>query len=125
MLLIYQVFEYVDTADYRDDLIDVVEQKDIRKIIYQILSGLLHCHEKGIFHRDIKPQNLLIEQGTLNTKISDWGLAEYYLPDTEYNVRVASRHYKGPELLLNNRNYDFSLDIWSLGLVFAGFVIML
>lgn len=119
------MFEYVDTADYRDDLIDVVEQKDIRKIIYQILSGLLHCHEKGIFHRDIKPQNLLIEQGTLNTKISDWGLAEYYLPDTEYNVRVASRHYKGPELLLNNRNYDFSLDIWSLGLVFAGFVIML
>ncbi len=74
-LLIYQVFEYVNTADYRDDLIDIVEQNDIQKIIFQILHGLLHCHEKGIFHRDIKPQNLLIEQGTLNTKISDWGLS--------------------------------------------------
>lgn len=74
-------------------------------------------------HRDIKPQNILIDRNTLAVKISDWGLAEYYLPDTEYNVRVASRHYKGPELLLNNRKYDFSLDIWSLGLVFAGFVI--
>jgi casein kinase II subunit alpha len=73
-------------------------------------------------HRDIKPHNILIDKKSLTVKISDWGLAEYYLPDTEYNVRVASRHFKGPELLLNNRNYDFSLDIWSLGLVFAGFV---
>lgn len=76
-------------------------------------------------HRDIKPQNILIDKKTLTVKISDWGLADYYLPETEYNVRVASRHYKGPELLLNNRNYDFSLDIWSLGLVFAGFVIFI
>ena len=89
------MFEYVNTAEYRD-LIDTVGQKDVKKIIYQILQGLLHCHEKGIVHRDIKPQNLLIDIETLNTKISDWGLAEYYLPETEYNVRVASRHFKGP-----------------------------
>lgn len=73
-------------------------------------------------HRDIKPQNLLIDAESLTVKISDWGLADYFLPETDYNVRVASRHYKGPELLLNNKRYDFSLDIWSLGLVFSGFV---
>ncbi len=72
--LLYQVFEYVNTAEYRD-LIDTVRPKDVKKIIYQILLGLLHCHEKGIVHRDIKPQNLLIDLETLNTKISDWGLA--------------------------------------------------
>jgi serine/threonine protein kinase len=55
----YQVFEFVNAADYRD-LVDTVKQDDIRKVIYQVLQGLLHCHEKGIVHRDIKPQNLLI-----------------------------------------------------------------
>jgi casein kinase II subunit alpha len=55
--------------------------------------------------------------------VADWGLADFYLPSREYNVRVASRYYKGPELLLNNKFYGYSLDIWSLGCVFAGLVI--
>ena len=49
----------------------------------------------------------------------DWGLAEYYFPGKDYNVRVASRYYKGPELLLDYKYYDYSLDIWSLGVTFA------
>jgi casein kinase II subunit alpha len=52
-------------------------------------------------------------------RVIDWGLAEYYRPGTEYNVRVASRHYKPPELLVNMRMYDYSLDMWSLGCVLA------
>jgi casein kinase II subunit alpha len=50
----------------------------------------------GIMHRDIKPQNVLIDQKRKILKIVDWGLADYYLPNKEYNVRVASRYYKGP-----------------------------
>ncbi len=50
----------------------------------------------GIMHRDIKPQNVLIDQEQGILKIEDWGLADYYLPNKEYNVRVASRYYKGP-----------------------------
>ena len=76
----------------------------------------------GIMHRDIKPQNVLIDQVKRELKIVDWGLADYYLPNKEYNVRVASRYYKGPELLVNNKFYDYSLDIWSLGCMFAGMV---
>lgn len=53
----------------------------------------------------------------------DWGLAEFYFPGKEYNVRVASRYFKGPELLLNYEYYDYSLDIWSVGCTFAGMVI--
>lgn len=55
-------------------------------------------------------------------KIIDWGLADYYLPQREYNVRVASRYYKAPELLLNNHFYDYAIDIWSVGCWFAAMV---
>jgi len=52
-------------------------------------------------------------------KLVDWGLAEFYFPDRPLNTRVASRYYKPPELLLNYTYYDYSLDVWSMGLVFA------
>jgi casein kinase II subunit alpha len=91
--------------------------------MYKIMEGLNYCHSMGIMHRDIKPQNVLIDQKRRTLKIVDWGLADYYLPNKEYNVRVASRYYKGPELLVNNKFYDYSLDIWSLGCMFAGMVL--
>jgi casein kinase II subunit alpha len=49
-------------------------------------------------------------------------LAEFYHPGTDYNVRVASRYFKGPELLVDFQEYDYSLDMWSLGCMFASMV---
>ena len=73
-------------------------------------------------HRDVKPQNILYDKKAEQAYLADWGLADYYLPERQYNVRVASRHYKGPELLLNHKYYGYSLDIWSLGCLLAGLV---
>ncbi|GJJ09459.1 hypothetical protein Clacol_003682 [Clathrus columnatus] len=58
----------------------------------------------------------------LKLRLIDWGLAEFYHPQTEYNVRVASRYFKGPELLVDFQEYDYSLDMWSLGCMFASMV---
>lgn len=58
----------------------------------------------------------------LQLRLIDWGLAEFYHPNTEYNVRVASRYFKGPELLVDFQEYDYSLDMWSLGCMFASMV---
>lgn len=55
-------------------------------------------------------------------RLIDWGLAEFYHPYTEYNVRVASRYFKGPELLVDFQEYDYSLDMWSLGCMFASMI---
>jgi casein kinase II subunit alpha len=52
----------------------------------------------------------------------DWGLADFYKPEQEYNVRVASRYYKGPELLVDDKLYHYSLDIWSTGCTMAGMI---
>lgn len=71
-------------------------------------------------HRDVKPLNIVIDNDAKELKLIDWGLAEFYHPNKEYNVRVASRYYKGPELLVDDKLYHYSLDIWSLGCTLAG-----
>lgn len=68
----------------------------MRFYLEKLVEGLVYCHASGIIHRDIKPQNVLIDRNRQVLKIIDWGLADYYLPQKEFNVRVASRYYKSP-----------------------------
>ena len=73
-------------------------------------------------HRDVKPLNIVINHAEKKLRLIDWGLADYYKPEQEYNVRVASRYYKGPELLVDDKLYHYSLDIWSTGCTMAGMI---
>ena len=93
--------------------------------MYEVLRGLDYAHSHGIMHRDIKPGNLVIDTQSRSVRIIDWGLAEFYHPYTEYNVRVATRHFKAPELLLDMTDYDYSVDMWSFGCVLAGLIFRL
>merc|ERR1712228_610258 len=88
--------------------------------MYEIFKALDYCHSQGIMHRDVKPHNVMIDHARRRLRLIDWGLAEFYHPGQEYNVRVASRYYKGPELLVDFRLYDYSLDMWSLGCMLGG-----
>jgi len=91
----------------------------VRHYLRQVLEALDHAHSRGIMHRDVKKGNLLVNEASGQVWLIDWGLSEFYLPGKEYPVRVATRAYKGPELLLGIRDYDYSLDMWSLGCVFG------
>ncbi len=95
---------------------------EIKYYIFEILKALDFAHSKGIMHRDVKPQNIIVDHPNRRLKIIDWGLAEFYHPGEEYNTRVASRFYKAPELLVEYKYYDYSQDMWSLGCMFAGIV---
>ncbi|CAN7072664.1 unnamed protein product [Brassica oleracea var. botrytis] len=115
------IFEYVNSTDFKL-LYPTLTDYDIRYYIYELLKALDYCHSQGIMHRDVKPHNVMIDHELRKLRLIDWGLAEFYHPGKEYNVRVASRYFKGPELLVDLQDYDYSLDMWSLGCMFAGMI---
>jgi len=115
------VFEWVDNVPFRT-LYPSLTDRDVRYYIYQLLRALHFSHSVGIMHRDVKPHNVMIDHKHRKLRLIDWGLAEFYHPKMEYNVRVASRYFKGPELLVDFRLYDYSLDMWSLGCMFAAII---
>jgi len=115
------IFEYVDNTDFRT-LYPTLTDYDVRYYIRELLKALEHCHSNGIMHRDVKPHNVMIDHEKRQLRLIDWGLAEFYHPEREFNVRVASRYFKGPELLVDLQDYDYSLDMWSLGCMFAGMI---
>lgn len=99
-----------------------LDDESLRIYIYKILEALEFSHSHGIMHRDVKPLNIVINHDAKDLRLIDWGLADFYIPEKEYNVRVASRYYKGPELLVDDKLYHYSLDIWSTGCTMAGMI---
>eukprot|EP00796_Vickermania_ingenoplastis_P011536 gene11536-7956_t len=118
------IFEYIEAVDFRV-LFPTLTDLDVRYYLYQVLVALEYAHKHGIMHRDVKPNNICIDHKKRTLKLIDWGLAETFYPDTAYNARVASRFFKGPELLVEIPYYDYRLDMWSFGCMLGGMIFIL
>ncbi|KAI9345404.1 casein kinase II alpha subunit [Pilaira anomala] len=115
------IFESINNTDFRA-LYPHFTDMDVRYYMYELLKALDYSHSMGIMHRDVKPHNVMIDHEQKKIRLIDWGLADFYHPGEKYNVRVASRCFKGPELLVDFHYYDYSLDLWSFGCMLAGMI---
>mmetsp|Transcript_3724 Transcript_3724/g.10210 ORF Transcript_3724/g.10210 Transcript_3724/m.10210 type:complete len:298 (+) Transcript_3724:57-950(+) len=115
------VFEFLvqDLKKYMDDSGGELPPSTIMTFMKQLLVGVAFCHEHHVLHRDLKPQNLLIgRRGEL--KLADFGLARTFgIPVRQYSNEVVTLWYRAPDVLLGNRNYGPSIDMWSVGCIFA------
>ncbi|KAF7822981.1 putative serine/threonine-protein kinase [Senna tora] len=117
---LYLVFEYME-----HDLTGLAarpgikfSEPQIKCYMQQLLSGLDHCHSRGILHRDIKGSNLLIDNNGI-LKIADFGLASFFDPhhSVPLTSRVVTLWYRPPELLLGASHYGVAVDLWSTGCI--------
>lgn len=93
-------------------------------MIRQTLCGLYHLHKNNIIHRDLKLQNLLLDEKG-NVKLADFGLARIVRPSIQEQLtyRVVTLWYRAPELILGCREYSFEIDMWSIGVIIAEILI--
>ena len=121
------VFEFIET-----DLRKIIESRkksgeklqpyEIKSFLYQLLRGVAYMHKCKIIHRDLKPGNLLITKDNV-LKIADFGLARgYALPIRNFTHIVVTLYYRPPDVLLGNKNYTTSINMWSIGCIFGEMV---
>ncbi|WOK92317.1 hypothetical protein Cni_G01008 [Canna indica] len=119
---LYLVFEYMehDLAGLSSSSDIKFSEPQIKCYTQQLLSGLEHCHSRGIIHRDIKGANLLVNNDGI-LKMADFGLANFCDPGHKQPLtsRVVTLWYRPPELLLGSTDYEETVDLWSVGCVFA------
>lgn len=123
---LFLVFEFLsmDLKKYMDSFPSgqTMEPLLVKSYTYQILQGILFCHQRRVLHRDLKPQNLLIDnKGVI--KLADFGLARAFgIPVRVYTHEVVTLWYRAPEVLLGSPRYSTPVDIWSIGCIFAEMV---
>jgi len=115
------VFEYLDQdlKKYLDECGGAIPKPTMKSFLYQLLKGIAFCHEHRVLHRDLKPQNLLINKNG-ELKLADFGLARAFgIPVRSYSHEVVTLWYRAPDVLMGSRKYSTPIDIWSAGCIFA------
>lgn len=119
---IYLVFEHLDLdlKKFLDTTPGRMDPRLVKLFMWQMLQGISYCHSRRILHRDLKPQNLLIDNGQNQIKLADFGLARAFgIPVRAYTHEVVTLWYRAPEILLGTKTYSTPVDVWSIGCIFA------
>uniref|UniRef100_A0A182P970 Protein kinase domain-containing protein n=1 Tax=Anopheles epiroticus TaxID=199890 RepID=A0A182P970_9DIPT len=110
--------------DYMQTRVRPFSENRVRKMLYQIVLGLEHLHQNGIFHRDVKPENILVKfsSGIVGKKetllLADFGTAASIAQRPPYAIYIATRWYRAPECMLSLGYYGPKMDVWAVGCCF-------
>ena len=117
---LYLAFEYCDSdlKQYMRSINNKLSAKAVMSYCWQLLNGLTWCHSHRIFHRDLKPQNVLVDPKKGSLKLADFGLARAFtVPLRTYTHEVVTLWYRAPEILLGAKQYSCPVDMWSIGTI--------
>lgn len=115
------IYNYTHGVQF-SSLVKSMSYSDIKRYLKQLLIALDVSHSNGVIHRDVKLSNTIVNTDDNRLQLIDWGLGEFYIPQQRLNPRAGTRFYKAPELLLEYPYFDYSIDMWSFGLVVAQIV---
>uniref|UniRef100_A0A9J2PC69 Glycogen synthase kinase-3 n=2 Tax=Ascaris TaxID=6251 RepID=A0A9J2PC69_ASCLU len=123
-LFLNLILEYIPETVYRvarhySKQRQIIPTLYIKLYMYQLFRALAYIHSLGVCHRDIKPQNLLLDPDTAVLKLCDFGSAKHLVrgePNVSY---ICSRYYRAPELIFGATDYSTNIDVWSAGTVLA------
>mmetsp|Transcript_13329 Transcript_13329/g.29143 ORF Transcript_13329/g.29143 Transcript_13329/m.29143 type:complete len:319 (+) Transcript_13329:84-1040(+) len=119
LVLVFEFLEH-DLKKYMRSVGAMLEPRVVQSLTFQLLDGIQFCHSNRILHRDLKPQNLLINRTDrgLVLKLADFGLARaYHLPVPKYTHEVVTVWYRPLEILLGCTHYSVPVDMWSAGCI--------
>jgi protein kinase len=116
---LHLVFEFMNANlyEFMKARTKPIPEGTVRNVMFQTLQALNHCHKNGYFHRDMKPENLLISGETV--KLADFGLAREIRARPPFTDYVSTRWYRAPEVLLRSPSYNSPLDMWACGCIMA------
>jgi len=116
---LYFVFEFLDLNLYQlmRDRQKYWPESKVRNWIFQMMTALAYMHKHGYFHRDMKPENLLVSDDLV--KIADFGLAREIRSKPPYTGYVSTRWYRAPEVLLRSPYYNAPIDMFAMGCIMA------
>jgi len=118
---IYIAMEYLpggDLLSYFKTKKNKINEERVCQIVRQIANALQYMKERGIIHRDLKLENVLLVDNNdqSDVKIADFGLSSLQGPNQDVHERLGTLHYTAPEIL-SGKPYDASVDVWSLGVI--------
>ncbi|XP_034112293.2 MAP/microtubule affinity-regulating kinase 3-like [Drosophila nasuta] len=115
---LYLIMEYASRGELFDHLVKNgrIRERDARVLFRQLVSAIQYCHSKFVVHRDLKAENLLLDQH-MNIKIADFGFGNTFNPNAQLETFCGSPPYAAPELFMGRKYAGPEVDAWSLGVV--------